>query len=917
MSEQYNNYNNYDEENQYQDEPNALVKTTGYSESNSNSNFKVVVRIRPPLDREYQNGKFTSTVKLTNNNKQITIYEYYYMKMGSNFNPAVNKEDDPSTYTMHTFSFDRIYSPESSQEDVYDCTAKHSVESILEGYNSTILAYGQTGTGKTYTMEGFKFNINDPQRGIIPRSMEDIFKFIENSKNSQTTFMVRASYQQIYMEVISDLLRPERTNLVIREDKRKGLFVDGLSEWAVRNPNEIYTLIRKGAQSRATAYTKANDVSSRSHAVFIITVEQLKPIIDENGEVYVDPESGEEPKQVRVGKLNLVDLAGSERLKITGATGKRQEECQKINQSQSCLSNVICRLVESKHQTHIPYRDSKLTRLLEDSQGGNCKTTMMAMISPAYIAYNESISTQKFANRAKNIKNTPKINEDIDSKGMIQRYELELKKLRVELADRNKSSVDKNKVIQLENEKKQAELDKEDAMQQLQERNNEWLKEREDRKNLEEKIQLLESKIVKGGKNLIGRNTLGASNENLEDSTYDFEYQKRFVELEKERLQLEEDRAQVDQYKQLQLKQRDIMIALTTRLNERDETIIQLQEELDAYDRIHYETDEMLQIKNIRVEQLEEICKTNNLNIPRLDDIKSSKNKGDRRTIGAKDQPEDPNLYNKQDNFIEDDNMLESINETEELRQICEDQKNEIARLHSTLAGKTETRDYNISDFNNLQNEFQTKINAISQKYTEENNIIKEQLNISEENNSKLLKIVQSKDDGQDMKPSQVKQIKGKIDLVIETLSQQNDPQKLHSVAKELLCLQKLIKDIANNRNNPTDDRHPQSVKSTTGNQSTQNTHPQSSTSSSKKTPIPGNSMQGHYMNMQNNVNSYQPSVLHEHNGSQQQVNTQNYPTNFGKGFSLSKYQNTTFAPSLIPGGNNHGEQKNSKYSKY
>lgn len=192
MSEQYNNY--YDEEDQYQDEPNTLVKTTGYSENNSNSNFKVVVRVRPPLDREYQNGKFTSTIKLTNNNKQITIYEYYYMKMGSNFNPAFNTQDDPSTYTMHTFSFDRIYAPESSQEDVYNCTAKHSVESILEGYNSTILAYGQTGTGKTYTMEGFKFNINDPQRGIIPRSMEDIFKFIENSKNSQTTFMVRASY---------------------------------------------------------------------------------------------------------------------------------------------------------------------------------------------------------------------------------------------------------------------------------------------------------------------------------------------------------------------------------------------------------------------------------------------------------------------------------------------------------------------------------------------------------------------------------------------------------------------------------------------------------------------------------------------------------------------------------------------------
>jgi hypothetical protein len=133
-------------------------------------------------------------------------------------------------------------------------------------------------------------------------------------------------------------------------------------------------------------------------------------------------------------------LAGSERLKVTGATGKRLEECKKINQSLSCLGNVICFLVEQKQSTHIPYRDSKLTRLLEDSLGGNCKTTMMAMISPAFIAYNESISTLKFANRAKNIKNTPKINEDIDSKGMIQRYELELKKLRGELVEKNKSS---------------------------------------------------------------------------------------------------------------------------------------------------------------------------------------------------------------------------------------------------------------------------------------------------------------------------------------------------------------------------------------------------------------------------------------------------------------------------------------------
>lgn len=425
--------------------------------------------------------------------------------------------------------------------------------------------------------------------------------------------MVRASYQQIYNEVISDLLRPERNNLTIREDKRKGVFVDGLSEWAVRNPNEIYTLIRKGAASRATAFTKMNDVSSRSHAVFLIVVEQLKPILAEGETPQEDT-----PKQVRVGKQNLVDLAGSERLKVTGATGKRLEECKKINQSLSCLGNVICFQVEHKNPKHIPYRDSKLTRILEDSLGGNCKTTMMAMISPAFVAYNESISTQKFANRAKNIKNTPKINEDIDSKGMIQKYEVELKRLRCELTEKNRSSVDRSKVVQLEQEKKQAEQDRVVALTALEERSREFLKEREDRKNLEEKIKQLESKMVMGGKK---------NSENIQgdDDTMVMEYEKRFQELEKERQALEEDRAQVDQYKQLLLKQRDIMIALTTRLNERDETIIQLQEELDAYDRIHYETDEMLQLKNMRVEQLENMLKQNKIVVPSQDSIKIGK----------------------------------------------------------------------------------------------------------------------------------------------------------------------------------------------------------------------------------------------------------------------------------------------------
>jgi len=193
--------------------------------------------------------------------------------------------------------------------------------------------------------------------------------------------MVRASYLQIYNDQISDLLRMDRLNLQIREDKKKGIFVENLSEWAIRNPQEVFKLIQKGATIRATASTKLNSISSRSHAIFMIIIEQMK--LEKNNE--------QDYKHVMVGKLNLVDLAGSERARITGATGVRLEECKKINQSLSILGNVISALTETGNRLHIPYRDSKITRILEDSLGGNCKTTFMAMVSPAVDAIQESV----------------------------------------------------------------------------------------------------------------------------------------------------------------------------------------------------------------------------------------------------------------------------------------------------------------------------------------------------------------------------------------------------------------------------------------------------------------------------------------------------------------------------------------------
>ena len=208
------------------------------------------------------------------------------------------------------------------------------------------------------------------------------------------------------------------------------------------------------------ASTKMNDVSSRSHAIFIIVVEQMnqsQDMLSNDGQ----------NRQVKVGKLNLVDLAGSERVNVTGATGKRLEESKSINQSLSALGNVIGALTQPKNRTHIPYRDSKLTRILEDSLGGNCKTTMIAMISPSYDSFNESLSTLKFATRAKKVKNEAKINEDMDNKALLRKYELELKKLRALLETKQQNVVDKGVLLNMEQQKKRLEEDRQAAITAL------------------------------------------------------------------------------------------------------------------------------------------------------------------------------------------------------------------------------------------------------------------------------------------------------------------------------------------------------------------------------------------------------------------------------------------------------------------
>jgi len=216
--------------------------------------------------------------------------------------------------------------------------------------------------------------------------------------------------------------------------------------------------------------------------------------------------------------------------------------------------------------------------------GGNCKTTMMAMISPAYDSFNESLSTLKFATRAKKVKNEARINEDLDHRALLRKYELELKKLREELEEKNRHVVDSEAVMRLEQQRRRAEEDKAVVVKELENRSREMLLEKEEKKRLEEKIKVLNSQLLVGGKKIEDTPQFKNALEERQRAIR-MEYEGRLGELERERQQIEEDKAQVDRYKQLLLKQRDIMIALTARLNERDETIIGLQEELDAMDR--------------------------------------------------------------------------------------------------------------------------------------------------------------------------------------------------------------------------------------------------------------------------------------------------------------------------------------------
>lgn len=424
-------------------QPIAAASTTpGLGSLSEDASIKVVVRIRPRNDREASLGGAICVQPLNASS----------LRLGPPAEP-------------HSFSFDHVAQEAASQEDVFNVAGRPVVDSCLQGFNGCLLAYGQTGSGKTYSMLGpcdDTVVAHDHRRGLIQRIFEHLFATLAQQADPSTQTSVTCSFLEIYNETISDLLCPGPSALALREDARRGIFVEGLTEEKVASGEptcaslplaslprnhakreivphnwlnggilitfslwyaveDVVGLLQEGVLNRRVGETQMNERSSRSHSVFTAVVERRTPGVN-----------GGAAKILR-SRLHLVDLAGSERQKTSGAAGERLKEASSINKSLSTLGLVIMSLVDQQQgrQRHVPYRDSKLTFLLQDSLGGNAKTVLVAAISPAAVNAAETLSTLRFADGAKRIKNKATVNED--SEGDVEALRCEIRKLKEEL----------------------------------------------------------------------------------------------------------------------------------------------------------------------------------------------------------------------------------------------------------------------------------------------------------------------------------------------------------------------------------------------------------------------------------------------------------------------------------------------------
>ncbi|PKU46361.1 kinesin-like protein kif27 [Limosa lapponica baueri] len=376
---------------------------------------KVAVRIRPLLSKEVLHNHQVC-VRVVPNTQQIII----------------GKD--------RVFTFDFVFGKNSTQEEVYTVCIKPLLLSLTEGYNATVFAYGQTGSGKTYTIGGGHIaSVAEDEKGIIPRAIQELFQHI--SENCNIDFHVKVSYIEVYKEELRDLLELETSvkELHIREDEKGNTVIVGAKEFQVECAHEVISLLESGNAARHTGTTQMNEHSSRSHAIFTISICQKQPTESQKN-TDAAQDSSSKSVQMIASKFHFVDLAGSERVTKTGNTGERFKESIQINSGLLALGNVISALGDPKRKSvHIPYRDAKITRILKDSLGGNAKTVMITCISPSSSDFDESLNSLKYANRAKNIRNKPVVNYNPDQ-DRIDEMELEIRLLREALQNQQVSN---------------------------------------------------------------------------------------------------------------------------------------------------------------------------------------------------------------------------------------------------------------------------------------------------------------------------------------------------------------------------------------------------------------------------------------------------------------------------------------------
>ncbi|KAM6169580.1 kinesin-like protein KIF27 [Rhynchocyon petersi] len=392
---------------------------------------KVAVRIRPLLCKEVLHNHQVC-VRTIPNTQQIIIGR------------------------DRVFTFDYVFGKSSTQDEVYNTCVKPLVLSFIEGYNATVFAYGQTGSGKTYTIGGSHVaSLIEDQKGIIPRAIQEIFQNISESPNID--FNIKVSYIEVYKEELRDLLElgSSMKDFHIREDEKGNIVIVGSKECPVESVDEVISLLEMGNTARHTGTTQMNEHSSRSHAIFTISICQ----VEKNMEAAKDG-FWQSPRPI-VSKFHFVDLAGSERVTKTGNTGVRFKESIQINSGLLALGNVISALGDPRRKSsHIPYRDAKITRLLKDSLGGSAKTVMITCVSPSSSDFDESLNSLKYANRARNIRNKPTVNFSPESDRMDE-MEFEIKLLREALQSQqagasqtspthSEGTLDKSKIHSLE-----------------------------------------------------------------------------------------------------------------------------------------------------------------------------------------------------------------------------------------------------------------------------------------------------------------------------------------------------------------------------------------------------------------------------------------------------------------------------------